>query len=317
MPNCVAVRALEPGGEDHPVLNLWPPERKARARSARRTVPVHKGWELRLLQDKQEDQGESESEVSETDSSEGQQQEMDRMLLEAEALEFLAEEAVVNRRRSPETGPDPALQPADPSLPGDTPAGSSGDGPRADAPASSGDLVPLALPASDLAENVRVAEPRADALPDHADAGEAVAGAAAPPAPGPEVAVGGAERGPKLGPLLRIEIGDHLNLRYDHRKNNMVAHCTWPGHAPTCRMSRTCNASASRPGQGRPLGELLAWGALQAAFATAHDHQKYCLPSLEERQEARRAFAAKAGAGEWQALERAPRDGEPEEPDTK
>ena len=75
-----------------------------------------------------------------------------------------------------------------------------------------------------------------------------------------------------------------------------VAHCQHSGtlgHSKNCRMKRRANSNKSHPGQGRPLGLLLAW--LEAGHIGVEmppgGHIKY-IPSFDVRQRKRTAFLA-------------------------
>lgn len=110
-------------------------------------------------------------------------------------------------------------------------------------------------------------------------------------------------------------------FRYYPATNSVVMHCAHHDDAQ-CRLTRTLNASAlaSRAGQGRPLGLLLAWATCcdPARGAAAHVHE--FVPTLQQRQEARRRLHQLAERDvdlrTLLSFERPQRPGEPEEPAT-
>ena len=116
----------------------------------------------------------------------------------------------------------------------------------------------------------------------------------------------------------RWEFPPHGSVRYNFKASNLVAHCTF--HSDNCRRSRTTKAhvNASRfPGQGRPMGNLIAWLDQADKFATAKEHSSQCKPTLQERREARQKLNSSPEAMSWAAkYERQPRANEEDEPPT-
>lgn len=108
-------------------------------------------------------------------------------------------------------------------------------------------------------------------------------------------------------------------LRHYVATNTVVMHCAQ--HVEdNCRLTRSLAESglARRAGQGRPLGLLLAWSTRGRPGQSAGEHVHECVPSLEQRQSARRELSQLATQNEalrqLMALERPCRLGEPEEP---
>lgn len=114
-----------------------------------------------------------------------------------------------------------------------------------------------------------------------------------------------AERMPQV--FLKLERG---TLHFQPQNNAVYARC------PVCgaRRTRTCNSSAARPSQGRPLGMLAAWlDAFQCDGQKAEHNLFY--PSLAARQAHRRLLAADPESQLFFSLERKLADGEDSEPE--
>lgn len=147
---------------------------------------------------------------------------------------------------------------------------------------------------------------------------------APPPPPGPAAAVADAPlRGGPRRPAGRVAILPGLRgmLRHYVATNSVVMHC--PHHTDgNCRLTRTLNSSAlpARAWQGRPLALLLAWSTCCDPAWSAGEHVHFFVPSLEQRQAARRELSVLAEDNEdlraLLALERPRRPGEPEEPES-
>lgn len=108
-------------------------------------------------------------------------------------------------------------------------------------------------------------------------------------------------------------------LRRYASTNTVVMHC--PYHTEEkCRLTRSLKPStlASRQGQGRPLGLLLAWAKNCDSSMSAAEHVHSFTPPSEQRMLARRELNELAteveALRELLALERPQRPGEPEEP---
>ena len=134
---------------------------------------------------------------------------------------------------------------------------------------------------------------------------------------------------PKAGPIEKAELAEPISkvktgteVRFDlpggigrlcfyPNSNSFSAFC--PKHVD-CRRSRTAKPGSSR-GQGRPLGHLLAWLSQAADYPDHTEHVKFCLPSLENRQEGRRLLQTVPGWESFANYERPKRAGESDEPD--
>ena len=92
----------------------------------------------------------------------------------------------------------------------------------------------------------------------------------------------------------------------------MVAECNLPGHGK-CHLTRKM-LGGPRPGQGRPLGLLLAWLHDPSTHFDSRAGQAWGRPSFEERMACRIAFAAAPGADAVLACEREPNPDEGDEP---
>ena len=100
-------------------------------------------------------------------------------------------------------------------------------------------------------------------------------------------------------------------LRYNE-DGFIRAHC--PVHGKECRKQRATTVNASRPGQGRPLGLLVSWLQKARSAASASEHKKMPVCSLEDRRLARAFLYGVQGgrpfANEYEHGKAA--DGEPE-----
>lgn len=110
------------------------------------------------------------------------------------------------------------------------------------------------------------------------------------------------QRGPALD---RFHFpGGYLKVKWQDR--TIYAHCTDTAHGGPheCRRTRTAKFSAGRPGQGRPLGHLIAWLAAGHAGVTQEIHRdRDVIPSWEDRNRARNVLiAAVAADPHYQAL---------------
>lgn len=125
---------------------------------------------------------------------------------------------------------------------------------------------------------------------------------------------------PKAEPVSKVRTGTEVrfdlpggigHLCYYPNSKSFSAFC--PKHVD-CRRSRTAKAGCSS-GQGRPLGHLLAWLSQAADYPDHKEHVKFCLPSLENRQEGRRLLQTCHGWESFANYERPRRAGESDEPD--
>ena len=89
------------------------------------------------------------------------------------------------------------------------------------------------------------------------------------------------------------------------------AFCSETEHGFFCRQNRMATGHDSYEHQGRPLGYLVAWLAMDEGPKIVHadDHVHVYRPSLQRRQTARATVPQN-----WLAAERPPRPGEPDEP---
>ena len=111
-------------------------------------------------------------------------------------------------------------------------------------------------------------------------------------------------------------------IRYNKDSNTFMAVCRHPDHADTaeCKKVRTANRPGRRvlsnPGQGRPVGLLLAWLKLGELCASADEHkQAIDRVTKETRISARNEFKNLEGAAALLSKERekdADEDSEPE-----
>ncbi|CAE7589018.1 unnamed protein product [Symbiodinium sp. CCMP2456] len=107
------------------------------------------------------------------------------------------------------------------------------------------------------------------------------------------------------------------SIRYNPRSQTYTAFCSQ--HGEGCKRNRTCKAPStrsSRPGQGRPLGQLLAWlkDAKNFSDAEQHVHGSTVHLDYESRRAARISFLALPGALHFARHERARAPGESDEP---
>ena len=103
-------------------------------------------------------------------------------------------------------------------------------------------------------------------------------------------------------------------LVYNERDLSLGAHCGCANHV-LCRLNRTVVAGgASRPAQGRPIGQLVAWLRAGAAYETRGDHfaarRQEAAVSFPQRLAARRWLEGLPGMADLFALERPQRPGE-------
>ena len=182
------------------------------------------------------------------------------------------------------------------------------DGPPPPPPAAAepeADELPAAI---DAPAPLMVAEP--EAAPPVAMEVEMPAGGPADPAdPGPSRSRADLE--------MRVEGGV---IRFYGAAQRIVGHCEHHGERE-CRFTRTTMGStlASRAGQGRPLGLVLAWlrCGCRDDLPTAASHKAMRpMPSHADRLRAREEFAADPASEAWFAVERARREGDgSDEPD--
>eukprot|EP00971_Amphidinium_carterae_P349117 6490853-Amphidinium_carterae.1 len=104
------------------------------------------------------------------------------------------------------------------------------------------------------------------------------------------------------GSLDKFTIDDTGELRYKWQDESLYAHCS---RHKNCRKVRTTKAGTRRPGQGRPLGYLVAWlvaSDLQIGLS-AGEHEHY-VPTLADRKEARALLRSMNGSDWLLNLER-------------
>ena len=140
-------------------------------------------------------------------------------------------------------------------------------------------------------------------------------GADAPPPPAahPE---GHAKAAPRRGggrtgqETLRFAAPSGSIVWYAHSQD-MTAFCSAPGHVE-CRKTRTARPGI-RPGQGRPLGFLMAWLEKGHEHVDQQSHVHHCRVTHEERRDGRLLLMQQAGWEEIANKERPQRGDEPEE----
>ena len=104
------------------------------------------------------------------------------------------------------------------------------------------------------------------------------------------------------------------DITWYKKRNDFYAHCKC-GHEPCCR-PRTSMEPVNKlhsPGQGRPLGALLAWLRLGSG-SSRDEHKFFTFPTLEQRQAARNFMLSDARFAPLLQQERKQYPGEPEEP---
>ena len=106
------------------------------------------------------------------------------------------------------------------------------------------------------------------------------------------------------------------SIRYNPRSKTYSAYC---GRHENCEKTRACNEPgprSSNPGQGRPLGFLLAWLKEQNQRTSAYEHVHSTLAHLqyETRRASRISFRSLPNADHFARRERPKRSGEDDEP---
>ena len=134
-----------------------------------------------------------------------------------------------------------------------------------------------------------------------------------PPAADPE---GRAKAAPRRGggrtgqEILRFTVPSGSIVWYAHSQD-MTAFCSTPGHLE-CRKTRTARAGI-RPGQGRPLGFLMAWLEKGHEHADQQAHVHRCRVTHQERRDGRLLLMQQDGWQEIANKERPQRGDEREE----
>jgi hypothetical protein len=138
-----------------------------------------------------------------------------------------------------------------------------------------------------------------------------------PPVPPPPrredaVASGVRHEGPWLKYLLPGGLG---HIIWNHDARSLDGHC--PLHK-NCRMNRTVNSSSGKPGQGRPMGQIIAW------LRDGPNHTSAAAHGATKRSEVVVSWPLRVAAREWVSTlpgievmlekERPCRDGERQEP---
>lgn len=117
---------------------------------------------------------------------------------------------------------------------------------------------------------------------------------------------------------IRINEFGSATLYMKGDRNQVLVHCSMPGHGSLCRLSRTLrgNDRPGREGQGRPIGLAAAWilSATAASHPTREMHLRF-RPNLAQRQAAREFFSTLPHADPFFRAERPPRQREPLEPE--
>ena len=105
-----------------------------------------------------------------------------------------------------------------------------------------------------------------------------------------------------------IKISALGELRYHKKTKNIVAHCS--AHEDDCRRSRTTVGNSRRPGQGRPIGLLVAW----LRDPDSHGEGRFLVHNHADRKAAREYYNKLPGAEQFGNNERKQDAGEEEEP---
>jgi hypothetical protein len=133
-----------------------------------------------------------------------------------------------------------------------------------------------------------------------------------PPPPPAAAACGVRREGPWLKFILPGGLG---HIVWNHDARSLDGHCP---HHKNCRMNRTVNPSVSKPAQGRPLGQIIAW------LRDGPNHTSKAAHDATKRREAVVSWPQRSAAREWLTTlqgievmlekERPCRDGERQEP---
>lgn len=113
---------------------------------------------------------------------------------------------------------------------------------------------------------------------------------------------------------LSVDVAPFGSIRYNLSDNFFRAICHCEGHEH-CQRKRTA-AAGRHPGQGRPLGALVAWLQSADKYPSRKEHIEAPPAPLEDRREGREFFKYIDDEEELVCLERDKRDGEPDEPDS-
>ena len=113
---------------------------------------------------------------------------------------------------------------------------------------------------------------------------------------------------------LSIDVVPWGIIRYNLSDNFFRAICQCEGHV-NCQRKRTA-AAGRHPGQGRPLGGLVAWLQSGDKHPSRKEHIEAPAEPLEDRTEGRKLFKDIDDDSTFLSLERDRRPGEPEEPDS-
>ena len=148
---------------------------------------------------------------------------------------------------------------------------------------------------------------------------EAQAAAEVPPPEPPEER----RQAPRRGPVARSTINrtvfavPHGELHFYHLTGKMAAFCGNRDslHASDCR-KQSSTTPGSKCRSGRPIGYLMAWLQKKDEFDNRASHIHLCVPSLEDRQQARAAFNALPRSATFAGFEHhKPRPSDPDEPE--
>eukprot|EP00435_Cladocopium_sp_Y103_P044219 s1635_g12.t1 len=113
---------------------------------------------------------------------------------------------------------------------------------------------------------------------------------------------------------LNVDVAPFGSIRYNLSDNFFRAICQCEGHQH-CQRKRTA-AAGRHPGQGRPLGALVAWLQSADQYPSRKEHVEAPAAPLEDRQAGREFFQCIDDEETLLNLERDKRDGEPDEPDS-
>ena len=125
-----------------------------------------------------------------------------------------------------------------------------------------------------------------------------------------------ASQGPRVKTVQEetIKIWDYGELRYNSNTQTFRAFCSCANHVQPCSKQRKL-LSGPRPGQGRPVGYLVAWLRDQNKHPDKDSHvwSSVVATNFDVRAKARRDFSALPGAQWWLNKERAQTADEPHE----
>ncbi len=113
-----------------------------------------------------------------------------------------------------------------------------------------------------------------------------------------------------------FEVSSFGELHYYHTSEQMVAFCALRSCShPGCRKQMTTNPK-KKGASGRPIGALVAWLQMGHEHETKLSHLRSCIPTYQERVEARKLFESLPGADSFAKYEKKKGVHEDSEPKT-